>query len=73
MMSSNGNLGSVADPGCFIPDPRSGSLNFSSRIRIPVPGGKKSTGSWVLLYIKRGKKNKTNLFLASNGFRNKFY
>jgi hypothetical protein len=25
---------SVADPGCFIPDPGSGSLTFSSRIRI---------------------------------------
>jgi hypothetical protein len=38
--------------------PGSGSLNFSSRI---------------LLYIKRGMKNKTNLFLAPYGFRNKFY
>jgi hypothetical protein len=51
-----------------------------SRIRIPKffipdpdPGGKKSTGSRFLLYIKRGMKNKTNFFLAPYGFRKKFY
>jgi hypothetical protein len=35
---------SVADPGCFIPDPRSGSLIFSSRI--PDARGKKALGSY---------------------------
>jgi hypothetical protein len=41
----------------FIPDPDPGI-----RIRIPEPTG-----------IKRGKKNKTNLFLVPYGFRIKFY
>jgi hypothetical protein len=51
-----------------------------SRIRIPKffipdPGGKKAPdpGSPILLDIKSGMKNKTNLFLAPYGFRNKFY
>jgi hypothetical protein len=36
---------SVADPGCFIPDPD--PTIAPSRIRIPDPGGKKSTGSRI--------------------------
>jgi hypothetical protein len=58
--------GSVADPGCFIPDPGSGSLTFLSRIRIPDPGSEKAPDprSWILLYIKIGMKNKTNFCLA---------
>jgi hypothetical protein len=52
--------------GMFYP----GSLNFSSRIRIP---GVKKHRIPVLLSIKGGMKNKTNLFLAPYGFRNKFY
>jgi hypothetical protein len=42
-----------------------GSLNFSSRIL----GVKKHR---ILLYIKRGMKNKTNLFLASYGLNNNY-
>jgi hypothetical protein len=59
---------SVADPGCFIPDPGSGSLTFLSRIWIR--GVKKhripDLGSRILMYryIKIGMKNKTNFFLA---------
>jgi hypothetical protein len=68
-------LTSVADPGCFIPDPGSGSLTFLSRIRIPDPGGEKAPdlGSRILLYIKVGMKNKTNFFLAFYSFRSTFY
>jgi hypothetical protein len=46
--------------------PGSGSLTFLSRIRIPDPWGEKAPdlGSWILLYIKIGMKNKTNFFLA---------
>jgi hypothetical protein len=33
---------SVADPGCFIPDPGSGSDHCSIPDRIPDPGGKKA-------------------------------
>jgi hypothetical protein len=56
---------SVADPGCFIPDPDPYILH-------PESWGQKSTGSQILLCIKRGMKNKTNLFLAPYGFRDKF-
>jgi hypothetical protein len=72
---------SVADSGCFIPDPGSGSLTFLSRIRIrgvkkhwiPDPGGEKAQdpGSRILLYIKIGIKN--NFFLAFYSFRSKIY
>jgi hypothetical protein len=34
------------------------------------PGsGSQKFSSWILLYIKRGMKNKCNLFLAPNGFQ----
>jgi hypothetical protein len=48
---------------------------FLSRIRIPDPGGEKAPdlGSWILLYIKIGMKNKTNFFIAFYSFRSKFY
>jgi hypothetical protein len=54
---------SVADPGCFIPDPGSGGVK---KHRIP------DLGSRILLYIKIGMKNKTNFFLAFYSFRSKF-
>jgi hypothetical protein len=54
-----------------IPDPD--PTIAPSRIRIPDPGGKKSTVSRILLYIKIGIKNKTNFFLAFYSFRSKFY
>jgi hypothetical protein len=45
--------------------PGSGSLNFSSRIWITDPGGKKAPdpGSQILLYIKRGMRKKPTFFL----------
>jgi hypothetical protein len=59
---------SVADPGCFIPDPGSGSLTFLSRIRIPDPGGEKAPDPESRIpdptVHKIVMKNKTNFFLA---------
>jgi hypothetical protein len=53
-------FGSVADPGCFIPDPDPGYWILGiKKHRIPE--------------IKIGTINKANLILASYGFRNKFY
>jgi hypothetical protein len=46
------------------------------RIRdvIPDPGSEIFlSGSRILQYIKRGMKNKTNLFLAPHGFKSKTY
>jgi hypothetical protein len=73
MASRELNATSVADPGCFVPDPGSGSLTFLSRI--PDPGVEKAPdpGSRILLYIKIGMKNKTNFFLAFYSFRSKFF
>jgi hypothetical protein len=54
--------------------PGSGSLNFS--FQIPDPDLKvfiPHPGSRILLYIKRGMKNKSNLYLAPYGFRRKSY
>jgi hypothetical protein len=59
---------SVADLGCFIPDPGSGSLDVSFRIlgvkrhRIPDP----------TVHKKRDEKQKQP-FLAPYGFKKKFY
>jgi hypothetical protein len=39
-----------------------GSRIWIPKFVIPDPGGKKSTGSRILLNIKRGIKNKTNFF-----------
>jgi hypothetical protein len=59
--------------GMFYPGSRIRIPNFLFRIWIPDPGGWKSTGSRILLYIKIGMKNKTNIFLAFYSFRSKFY
>jgi hypothetical protein len=73
---------------CFIvTNPVLRILDVLSRIRIPnffdpgsgsrIRGVKKhripDLGSWILLYIKIGMKNKTNFFLAFYSFRCKFY
>jgi hypothetical protein len=55
---------SVADPGCFIPDPGSGTLTFLYRIRGVKKHWIPDLGSRILLYIKVGMKNKINFFLA---------
>jgi hypothetical protein len=64
---------SVAEPGCFIPDPYPYLFYTGSGSRIR--GGEKAPdlGSRILLYIKIGMKNKTNFFLAFHSFRSKFY
>jgi hypothetical protein len=71
MLSFFLTAGSVADPGCFIPD--SGSLTFLSQIRRVKKHRIPDLGSRILLYIKIGMKNKTNFFLAYYSFRGKFY
>jgi hypothetical protein len=53
--------------------PVSGSLNASSWIRIPDPGGKKAPDPRsYCTYCKKMDENKINLFLAPYGLRNKF-
>jgi hypothetical protein len=77
MVKSTGNTGIGRNTQCCgsgMLYPGTGSLNFSSWIRIPDHRGKKHripdpTGT----VHKRGIKNKINLFLAPYGFWNKFY
>jgi hypothetical protein len=59
------------DPACFIPDPDPYIFHPGSGYRIL--GVKKHRIPDPTVYIKRGMKNKTNLFLFPYSFRNKFY